>query len=186
MPPLILASGSPRRRELLALLTLPFEVVISPIDENISGPVADVVEELARRKAQAVASQRTSATIIAADTLVSVDEHILSKPADPDQAFQMLQCLQGRSHQVYTGVAIHHEGVSHSFIEATTVTFRPMTSSEIWRYIDTGEPFDKAGGYGIQGPGATFVNHIEGDYYAVMGLPVARLYERLVALNIII
>jgi len=186
MSKLILASGSPRRRELLALIGLPFEVMVSDVDENISGDVVYIVEELARRKAQAVADKlQESATVIAADTLVSVDNRILEKPTDREQAFHMLHSLQGRSHMVYTGVAVLHQGVTHSFVEATAVTFRTMSDQDIWRYIDTDEPFDKAGGYGIQGLGATFVNRIEGDYYSVMGLPVSRLYETLATLNII-
>lgn len=180
---LILASTSPRRRELLALLNLPFEVVASQADENITGDVAEVVEALAIRKAKAVqamgSNTQNQQVILAADTLVSIQGIILEKPQNKDHAFEMLKQLQGRDHEVLTGVAILQGEVCHSFVSTTKVFFRPMTDQEIWDYIATGEPFDKAGGYGIQGLGALFVERIEGDFYSVMGLPVSQVYQKL-------
>ena len=179
-PKIILASSSPRRQELLALTGYEFDVIVSNIDENIEGTVEYRVEELARRKATAVKSTLTqNAIIIGADTLVSIDGKVIEKPIDNEHAYKMLKTLQDRSHYVYTGVAIIEDEQTHSFVESTKVFFRQMSDSEIWKYIETGEPFDKAGGYGIQGLGALFVERIEGDYYSVMGLPVSKLYEKL-------
>ena len=153
-----------------------FEVVESHVDENISGECAYCVETLAKRKAKAVSQQMTGeAMVIAADTLVSINGRILEKPANEADAFEMLDLLQGQMHTVFTGVAISHSGGMISFAESTNVYFRSLTAAEINAYIKTGEPFDKAGAYGIQGKGANLVKRIEGCFYAVMGLPMARL-----------
>jgi len=157
------------------------EIIVSDVDEsNIDGPAPKQVEQLALRKAAAVRDNiEAEAIIIAADTLVSIDGQVLSKPADEAEAFAMLKALQGRKHTVYTGVAIIKTGgkddVICSFVDAADVYFRPLSSDEIKGYIATGEPFDKAGAYGIQGRGAVLVSRIEGDFYTVMGLPMSRL-----------
>jgi len=177
---LILASGSPRRRQLMEDAGFEFEVVESCVSEDAHGECESQVEVLARRKALAVAEKtEDSAVIIAADTLVSVDGQVLEKPASRGDAFEMLSTLSGNKHTVFTGVAIVHNGEITSFVEATDVYFRPLTDAEINDYIDTGEPFDKAGAYGIQGRGAMLVSRIEGCFYAVMGLPMARLFVEL-------
>ncbi|MCL2235799.1 MAG: Maf family protein [Defluviitaleaceae bacterium] len=177
---LILASASPRRKQLLEQAGVEFEVIESCVDENIRGTAEEMVAELALRKARAVAEKiKGEATVIGADTLVSIDSKVLEKPATRAEAFEMLKSLEGRKHTVYTGVAIIKGGVVKSFVESADVFFRPLTDAEIYAYIDTGEPFDKAGGYGIQGRGALLVEGIEGDFYTVMGLPLCRLFLHL-------
>ena len=176
---LILASRSPRRRELLERMGLrQFRIVVSDADETVEEGIspAEMVEELSRRKALAVAEQvGQDALIIAADTVVALDGEVLGKPVDEADAFRMLTTLSGRRHQVYSGVTVVRGGEVCTGHEVTDVTFRAMDSGEIRRYIRTGEPMDKAGAYGIQGYGALFVEGIVGDYYNVMGLPVCRL-----------
>jgi len=173
---IILASGSPRRQQLLSQIGISFEIIVSDADENIEGPVHNQVEALAKRKALAVKPQVSGeAVIIAADTLVSVDGRVLSKPADKEDAFAILNVLQGRKHTVYTGVALIKGKTLHSFVDAADVYFRPLCNKEITGYINTGEPFDKAGAYGVQGRGAVLIERIEGDFYTVMGLPLSRL-----------
>lgn len=179
---LILASGSPRRRELLEGLGLEFEIVVDPSEEVLREGMtpADTVELLSREKAEHVAAQTEDpALIIAADTVVALDSQILCKPKDRDEATRMLMSLSGRKHQVYTGLTVLDtgSGKSVSVYEVTTVEFRPVPADEISRYIDTGEPMDKAGAYGIQNLGALFVKGIEGDYFNVVGLPLCRLGE---------
>jgi len=157
-----------------------FAVIESCVDEDATGDCATRVEALAIRKARAVQGQGLDdAVIIAADTLVALDELVLEKPADHADAFVMLKSLQGRRHTVFTGVAIIFKGKVNSFVEAADVYFRELDDDEINDYINTGEPFDKAGGYGIQGRGATLVRRVEGCFYAVMGLPMARLCDEL-------
>jgi len=173
-----LASASPRRQQLLRQVGLDFEVMVSEVDENISGSAEERVRELALCKARAVADKAGSDVIvIGADTLVSVDGKVLEKPADHGEAFEMLKSLSGRKHQVYTGVAVVGGDVVQTFVEKADVFFRTLTDEEIKGYISTGEPFDKAGGYGIQGRGALLVERIEGDFYTVMGLPLCRLFQ---------
>ena len=173
-----MASASPRRKQLLAQAGFDFEVVESCVDEDADGHARERVEVLALRKAHAVAqSHDGESVIIAADTLVEIDGKVLEKPKDDDEAFEMLKMLQGRKHTVYTGVAVIRGQDIVSFVEEADVFFRDLTDDEIKAYIATGEPADKAGAYGIQGRGATLVRRIEGDFYAVMGLPIARLCE---------
>jgi len=161
-----------------------FEVIASNADETIEGECADCVESLAKKKARAVRQQIDYlATIIAADTLVFINGRILEKPRSHTEAFEMLSLLQGQKHTVFTGVAIDHEGSVTSFVESTDVYFRKLSPAQINAYIATNEPFDKAGGYGIQGPGATLVRRIEGCFYSVMGLPMARLVDVLASLG---
>ncbi|MDY4515028.1 MAG: Maf family protein [Lachnospiraceae bacterium] len=184
MRKMILASASPRRRELLTQAGFSFEVKVSDADEIITEKEPDkIVKELALVKACAVAASETEALIIGADTIVTVDGKILGKPRDAEEAFSMLSMLQGRTHQVYTGVALitkeEELQKSHVFSEKTDVHMYPMTKQEIREYIATGEPLDKAGAYGIQGRAAVYIRKIEGDYNNVVGLPISRLYQEL-------
>lgn len=193
---IILASGSPRRKELLAQAGYEFVVEVSEADENIQEAFpGTMVEELSRRKAAAVAehhkingengSEETgSYTIIGADTVVALDGKILGKPADEEDAFRMLSALSGKTHQVYTGVSLFllKDGKTVkevSFHVCTDVGMRQMEDEEIRAYIRTGEPMDKAGAYGIQGKAAVFISGIRGDYYNVVGLPVCELVTQL-------
>ena len=174
---LILASKSPRRQELLGLLGLPFTVRVADIDETLSPcPPEEAVGQLSRKKAEAV--PRTDREIvIGADTIVVLDEQILGKPADKEDAFRMLQFLSGRRHQVMTGVTVLQGDRAVTVTEVTEVSFRPLEPQEILNYIASGDPMDKAGSYGIQSGGALFVDGICGDYYNVVGLPVCRLHQ---------
>ena len=172
---LILASQSPRRRELLGLIGLPFTVCVADVDETLGQlPPAEAVALLSRKKAAAVPRSETE-TVIGADTVVVLDGKILGKPADKDDAFRMLRFLSGRRHQVMTGVTVLQGEKAVTVTEITEVSFRPLTDQEIWDYIATGDPMDKAGSYGIQSGGALFVDGIHGDYFNVVGLPVCRL-----------
>ena len=183
MYPLILASSSPRRRELLQFLQIPFQSVSTNTDESIEPGTlpADAVRELALRKARAAADSSPGCTIIGSDTVVVLDGQILGKPAGREEAAGMLKRLSGRVHSVFTGVALLHDGHTAVFSEETKVSFFELQDADIERYLDTGEPFDKAGSYGIQGYGSLFVEKIEGDYFTVVGLPVARLNRELKA-----
>ena len=181
---LLLASKSPRRRQLLAELGFPIEIVSVDVDEHIGTPLpADAVaEHLARRKAAAypVTRIKDDEVLVTADTVVVLDGVVLGKPATREEAVSMLHSLSGRSHEVYTGVCLRTPQRELSFTEQTTVHFAPLTDREIDYYIDHYRPYDKAGAYGIQEwIGMVGVSHIEGCYYNVMGLPVARLYAAL-------
>ena len=182
---IILASGSPRRRELLERVGIPHEVIVSNVDETTFGSPAEQVVELAKRKADAVVplTNFSEVIIIAADTLVAIDGEILGKPESDKEAFEMLNKLQGNTHMVYTGVAILSSTDSRIFYNMAQVTFRPISDDDIWSYIATGEPFDKAGAYGIQEKGAVLVSHINGDFYTVMGLPIAKVCAALIELG---
>ena len=173
---LILASQSPRRRELLGLFRIPFDVRVADIDETMNPdlPADEEVGRVSRSKAMAIAADENE-IIIAADTIVVVDGRVLGKPQSPDHARQMLKSLSGRDHQVMTGIAVRRGSQCAVCTEVTDVTFRPLTDAEIDAYIATGEPMDKAGAYGIQGGAALFCEKLHGDYYNVMGLPVCRL-----------
>lgn len=179
---LILASGSPRRKELLARTGRTFRVVVSNADEIAPKDMApiDVAMHNARAKALAVASgQPACATVIGADTIVVLDGRIFGKPVDERDARRMLRELSGKTHQVITGVALARAGQCETFAEITDVCFRELSDEEIAAYVASGEPLDKAGAYGIQGAAGAFVDHIEGDYDNVVGLPVARLERAL-------
>jgi len=169
-PRVILASASPRRRELLTLVGITHEVLPANIDESyLPGETPHQhAERLARGKAGAI--DVSDAVTIGSDTIVVVDGDVLGKPRDRAHAAEMLRRLSGRSHVVLTGVAVRWRGELASGVEEVGVTFRPLSDDEIERYIDTGEPMDKAGAYGIQGFGATIVERVDGDYFAVMGL----------------
>lgn len=206
---LVLASASPRRRELLSQIGLEFTVMPSTKEENAKTTEAGaLVQELSRQKAvdiweqfsggqgqnpdadQEQISEKTQEPnlngkrqpellVIGADTVVCCEGKILGKPHDREAAVEMLTALQGRSHEVYTGVTLYHQRETVTFFECTQVEFYPMTEAEISDYIDSKEPMDKAGAYGIQGLGARFVKDIRGDYNNVVGLPVGRLYQEL-------
>jgi septum formation protein len=178
-PPLVLASQSPRRAELIGRLGLRFETLPADIDEsylNHETPEAHA-ERLACEKALAIAESRPEALVIGSDTIVVVDGDVLGKPRDAAQAVQMLLRLSGREHFVCTGIAVAHEGEVKSDLVRVRVRFRPLDRRACEQYVATGEPMDKAGAYGIQGFGSAIVEGIEGDYFAVMGLPVARMLE---------
>ena len=181
LPKIILASGSPRRAEILKTVNWPFEIVRPDIDETRQENEAAVtyVERLARTKAETIAEQITTSLIVAADTTVVIDEQILEKPSDQDDARRMLTELSGRWHQVITGVALIDGAISASRVahEVTEVKFAEMSQDEIDWYASSGEPMDKAGAYAIQGLGARFIEGIRGDFFNVMGLPLRLLYE---------
>jgi nucleoside triphosphate pyrophosphatase len=183
-PRVLLASASPRRRDLLTLVGIDHEVRPANIDETyLPGELPrDHAERLAREKA--IAIDAPDSVTIGSDTIVVVDGHVLGKPRDRVHAAEMLRLLSGRSHVVMTGVAARWRGRLASGIEEVDVTFRPLSDAEIESYIDTGEPMDKAGAYGIQGFGATIVERVDGDYFAVMGLPLNRLVGLLRALGL--
>lgn len=176
---LILASSSPRRKELLHSLGLPFVVDVKPIKEDVPADLepAAVVEMLSLQKAQAVAVNHKKGLIIGADTVVVWDDEILGKPHDQQQAREMLKKLQGTVHYVYSGVAVVNalNGSSVVTHQRTKVFLKPMGDEEINRYVATGEPMDKAGAYAIQGIAAIFVEKIEGCYFNVVGLPLNSL-----------
>lgn len=183
---MILASQSPRRRELLALISPEFEVIPAQGEEKLPAGIApdEAVLLLSQQKAAEVSARKfpsgdVTDTIIAADTVVAIDGDILGKPHSRENAVKMLRRLSGRKHSVFTGVTVITPDRTISFVEETAVEFFPLTESEIEAYVSTGDPMDKAGAYGIQGRGALLVKRIEGDYYNVMGLPVGELYRRL-------
>lgn len=177
---LILASKSPRRKELLGMLCPDFRVEVQQADETIAPgtPPQEAVEQLARRKARAVMAGPGEA-VIGADTIVVLDGRIMGKPADEADAKHMLSALQGRSHSVFTGVCVRDGQKEVARVCETQVEFAPMTDEEIDWYVSTGEPMDKAGAYGIQGLGGLLVREIRGDYYNVVGLPISCLYDML-------
>ena len=178
---LILASNSPRRKELLKMLGLSFEVFPAPDDEEVEPGLApdDLVKILAYRKAGSVSELCPGKVVVGADTVVEIDGRILGKPQSAADARHMLQQLSAHTHRVYTGVCVMKGNRVDLDYDCTSVTFYPLTDDEIAAYIATNEPMDKAGSYGIQGRGALFVKKIEGDFYSVMGLPVAKLYRML-------
>lgn len=181
MQNLILASSSPRRKELLENLQLLFEVSSSDVDESFDPKTApkDVVMELSFRKAKAVSERYPDSFIIGSDTVVVSGGKILGKPRDEDDAFKMLKSLSGKTHSVYTGVSILAPEKEIKFYTKTDVVFWELSDDEIHSYISTGEPFDKAGAYGIQGYGSVLVKEINGDYFSVVGLPVSRTVREL-------
>jgi len=181
--PVVLASASPRRADLFTQVGLQFKVVPSTINEpnpnSLSDSPAVIAEHLALLKARDVAAHFSEGWIIGADTVVSYQHQLLGKPDSPVKACEMLQTLSGKIHEVTTGVALVSVSESriHTFSETTQVRFRELTGEEIRKYVDTGEPMDKAGAYGIQGKGALFVSAIQGDYNNVVGFPLTSFYE---------
>lgn len=174
--PLILASGSPRRRELLSLYTTDFTVCVSDFDETglQADTPAQLAEKLARSKCLAVAAQHPGCVVLGCDTVVDVGGEVFGKPRDAADAVRMLRALSGATHQVHTGVCVSDGVHTRSFADSCSVTFFPIPEEEIARYAATGEPYDKAGAYAIQGRAALWLDHLEGDYYTIMGLPVSR------------
>ena len=177
---LILASASPRRKALLSLFGIPFTVRAADIDETMDPekPPFDEVARVSRSKALSV-SRGEEDVVIAADTIVVCQGKVLGKPHSEAEAASMLRLLSGRDHQVMTGCTILFGDRAETFTEVTSLHFRPLSEKEILKYVQSGEPMDKAGSYGIQGGAALFCEKLEGDYYNVMGLPVCRLYETL-------
>ena len=173
---IILASHSPRRRELLEKLNIPFTVRVADVDETMDRtlPLEEAVARLSYRKAQAVHHEPED-IVIAADTIVVLGDTVLGKPRDEQDALEMLKSLSGRSHQVMTGVTVLQGEKFLCHTEITEVFFRSLSEEEIYAYIATKDPMDKAGSYGIQNGGALFVEKINGDYFNVVGLPVCRL-----------
>ncbi len=188
---IVLASQSPRRRELLDRAGFLFEVIPSDRDEIITKTIpSEVVCELSYQKAMDVyekLANQENYLVIGADTVVASEGEILGKPKSKQEAYDMLKKLAGKDHEVYTGVTfVYNEDVlkSHTFFECTRVTFYPMTDKEINDYIKTGDPMDKAGAYGIQGPCGIYIEKIDGDYNNVVGLPIARVYQELKELGL--
>lgn len=190
---LILASASPRRIQLLHQIGLTAEVIPSHTEEKISSEnPEEVVQALARQKAEDVYARLLSegnvgdaTVVIGADTVVSVDNHILGKPRTHEEAAEMIASLSGRTHQVYTGVAVITPKENLSFAEMAAVTVYPLSPAELRSYAESEEPMDKAGAYGIQGSFGKFVKGIQGDYNAIVGLPVARLYQELKSMGLL-
>ena len=175
---IILASQSPRRKELMGLLKLPFTIQVADIDETMDPNKLpfDEVARVSRLKAEAICPKADD-IVIAADTIVVCENRTLGKPKDAQDAFSMLKLLSGRDHQVMTGLTVLGKGKCVTCTEVSHIHFRQLTDREILDYIATGEPMDKAGSYGIQGGAALFAEKLVGDYYNVMGLPVCRLYQ---------
>lgn len=183
MKPILLASQSPRRKELIELLPWTFEICTKEVEEKIDEDLSAElnVQALAEQKAMAVAKQYPESLVIGADTVVCYEGEIMGKPKDKEDAQRILRRLSGHTHQVYTGVSIicKKMNLSITFYEATDVTMQELSDEEIKDYLKTNESHDKAGAYAIQGYGARYISQIRGDYYNVVGLPVHRLYERL-------
>ena len=177
----ILASKSPRRKELLSEIIDNFEIITAEVDETLPEEIhpREGVEILAIRKGEAVAKANPDAIVISSDTLVELGGIPLGKPTDKADAIRMLTDLSGKAHNVHTGVAIHHSGRVYSGVATTAVFFREMSKQEIEEYVDSGDPMDKAGSYGIQSGGGKFVEKIEGDYDTVVGLSLRLVRELL-------
>ena len=174
----ILASASPRRQELLRLIFDSFEVIPADVDERVPQDlkITDAPRYLAELKCEHIAKSEADALVIGSDTGVFIDGEMLGKPHNTQEALEMLKRLSGRTHDVITGCCVVYKGVKKSFACITKVKFKELTDNEIKEYINSKEPLDKAGAYGIQGKGALFIEWINGDYYTVMGLPINRLY----------
>lgn len=181
MSEIILASASPRRKELMELAGYRFNVICADIVEIVpeNVPPQSVVMSLSLQKAQAVAKEHKNAVVIGSDTVVALDGKILGKPHSEKEAVEMLRLLSGRIHKVFTGVAIVCGERTKNFYDETDVEFYPLDDDEIQKYVATGEPMDKAGAYGIQGKGAVLVKKINGDFFNVMGLPISKLYREM-------
>ena len=176
---IILASKSPRRKELLSIITNDFVIKTADVDETLPENIAPdkAVEYLSKIKAEPFKNEND--IVIGADTVVAIDGKILGKPKDKADAYNMLKMLSGKEHSVFTGVTVIGQSKADTFSVETRVKFFDLTDDEINDYINTGEPFDKAGGYGIQGKGSLLVEKIDGDYFNVVGLPVSRLAKSL-------
>ena len=181
MTRVILASKSPRRRELMSLLHIPFEVIVSDIDEQIdySKDLVKEIEKLSYQKAKAVFDKNQDALVIGSDTIVKIGNDVLGKPKSLQEAKDMLHELSDKTHEVVTGVTILYKDKTETFSSVAQVCFYPLSEEEIDEYVSTNEPMDKAGSYAIQGDAAKFIKSINGDYYTIVGLPIAELYHRL-------
>lgn len=181
MKDIILASASPRRKELLASIHLPFKVITADVEEIFEDdlPIGEAIQKVALTKAKAVAQLHNDALVIGADTVVMMDGKRLGKPKDDKEAYAMLQSLSGKTHQVITGVAICEGDKVETFYEVSEVVMYPLSDEDILSYIAKDQPFDKAGAYGIQTYGKILVKAIHGDYFNIVGLPIARLYREL-------
>lgn len=177
MMPLILASGSPRRKQWLESLTIPFDVMAPDIDETpgVDEDPESLVLRLARGKAALIADAHPARWVLAADTTVAVDHHTLNKPVDTEDAVRMLMLIQGRRHEVHTGMCLQRGRDVHAFVDTAEVFLRPLSEAQARWYVASGEPMDKAGSYAAQGIAALFIERIEGSFATVMGLPVERL-----------
>jgi len=187
MDKIILASNSPRRRQLMEMLGVKYEVLTSSVDEIIDPTLSndELVMNLAYQKALDIFRTHKDDIVLGFDTLVYAEGEILGKPKNAEDAKRMLLLLSGKTHTVITGCAIITKKRSTSFHEAAEVTFYPLSDAEIDEYVASKEPYDKAGAYAVQGLGSKFVRGIQGDFYTVMGLPVARLYHELLAMDLI-
>jgi septum formation protein len=186
IPPVILASKSPRRQELLRLMDIDFRVVLKDVDESYPEGLApqEVALHIARKKAEAFDETVGDDVVLTADTIVCIDDLILGKPESRAHAIEMLQRLSGRVHQVITGVCLFHKGQYNNFYDLTEVFFRKLSDTEISNYVDKYQPLDKAGSYGIQELiGLIGIERIEGSYTNVVGLPTEKVYAQLIALN---
>ena len=186
---IILASSSPRRKEILERLEYPFDTILPDVDESIlnsGGNTEEYCITLAKMKANDISQNYPHALVVAADTIVNLEDQILNKPNDSAQAENMLSILSGKTHQVYTGVGLRcrENNIQHTFAEITMVTFRKLDKQDILHYIETYPPYDKAGSYGIQDWSAVFVKNIQGCYDNVVGFPLSRFYQELKKLGI--
>ncbi len=181
MKKIILASASPRRKELLTTAGMDFEVCVKDVDESLPDGIdpIEAAKLTAGKKAAAVAAEHSNCIVIGADTIVVANKKILGKPKDKADAIAMLTMLSGKEHLVITGVCIISGGNAESFAQISKVKFYNLTAEEIEAYVTTGEPMDKAGSYGIQGKGCTLVERIEGDYFNIVGLPVAEVVRKI-------
>ncbi|MBL0210151.1 MAG: septum formation protein Maf [Holophagaceae bacterium] len=177
MRPLILASGSPRRKQWLESLSIPFDILAPDIDETPleAEDPADLVLRLAKGKASLISEANPGRWVLAADTTVAVDHHTLNKPVDVEDAVRMLLLIQGRRHEVHTGMCLQRDEAVHAFVDTAEVFLRPLSEAQARWYVASGEPMDKAGSYAAQGIAALFIERIEGSFATVMGLPVERL-----------
>lgn len=181
MTKVILASKSPRRKELMEMLKIPFDIIVSDIEESIdyNNDLVKEIEKLSYQKAKAVFDNHSDALVIGSDTIVKINNDILGKPHSLQEAKSMLKELSDNTHEVVTGVTILFKDIVETFSNVAEVTFYPLTDKEIDDYINTNEPMDKAGSYAIQGDGAKFIKSIKGDFYTIVGLPIGELYHRL-------
>lgn len=181
MKQIILASQSPRRKELLEKCGYPFITEPADIDETLNPSLSlqGAIKDLAARKAEHIFEKHPDAIVIGSDTIVTIENEVLGKPKDDAHAFTMLRKLQGRTHEVITGIAIFSNEEKWTDVSISKVTFSPMSDAEIKAYIATKECNDKAGAYAIQGYGGRYITHIEGNYYSIMGLPLSKVYEQL-------
>lgn len=181
MKQLILASKSPRRKELLEKCGVPFEIDAAEIDETLKSDcsLTDAIMDLSVRKAAAVLKRHPDAVILGSDTIVVIDNRVLGKPHDREEARRMLEELSGRTHQVITGLALVSSKKTHTDVSVSHVSFAQLSETEIFEYLFSGEADDKAGAYGIQGLAGRFITKIDGDFYAIMGLPLSMVYQEL-------